>query len=224
MVRNKLNIVVCCIILALLSSCGTKIPFHSSLVAHDIVCVGDSITYGFKLSDPAHNSYPAQLSQKSNGVWNVTNMGVNGATVLSKGDIPYVAQKQYVELKKTAPSVVVIMLGTNDLKNNNWTHIDEFISDYVKMINGFHHLSSKPKVFVCSIPPILVDYPNGINAERQGLINSLIKEAATITGAKYIDVNAKFLANNKYSIDGVHPSKAGASLIADLVFKSIVTI
>ena len=72
-------------LLLTLSACFDK---KGSLKPLKIVCLGDSITYGHKLVDPTRQSYPAQLARLSRGQWRVMNSGVNGATVLNKGDGP----------------------------------------------------------------------------------------------------------------------------------------
>ncbi len=50
-----------------------------------VACVGDSLTYGFDLSDRASNCYPAQLArmlQPFDDEWETQNFGANGATLL----------------------------------------------------------------------------------------------------------------------------------------------
>jgi acyl-CoA thioesterase I len=224
MSTNRLKLVLCLIFGVFLFSCTSKYPLQDDLSSHRIACVGDSITYGYKLVDPGKSSYPAKLSRMAKNNWKVNNFGVNGATVISKGDIPYIAQKQFAALKRTAPDVVVIMLGTNDLKNHNWDFIDNFISDYVKLINDIKMLASHPSIVVCSVPPILVNYSNGLNAERQLQVNALIREAADLAGARFLDVNSIFSTDKKYFIDGVHPSSRGTSLIASIVYNEIVKL
>ncbi len=63
-----------------------------------VACVGDSITYGSGIANPAQDRYPAQLQrilQQYDPAWKVQNFGVSGATLLSKGDLPYVHQTAY---------------------------------------------------------------------------------------------------------------------------------
>src|SRR5579885_3646478 len=60
-----------------------------------VACVGDSITYGAGIKDREHNSYPAQLQKLLGDGYEVRNFGVNGRTLLSKGDLPYVKERTY---------------------------------------------------------------------------------------------------------------------------------
>jgi lysophospholipase L1-like esterase len=201
-----------------LSACFDK---TGSLKSLKIVCLGDSITYGYKLADPTMQSYPAQLARLSRGQWNVLNSGVNGATVLNKGDIPIIAQDAYDRALKFQPDVVVLMLGTNDTKNRNWPHINEFVGDYVKLVETFRDLPSSPHVIACFVPPILGTFPNGINTKRAIEINSLLKTAVSVSKVDSLNIYAPMSQNQSFFIDGVHPNVRGAQEIAGLVLKKI---
>jgi len=212
------------IFMIILSSCAYKGPAEKPEITLHVTCLGDSITYGYKLGDPARQSYPAHLSRQSHGRWQVVNAGVNGATVLNEGDIPITAQKVYQDIVHSKPDVVVIMLGTNDTKDSNWRFIGNFINDYTEMIKKMQQLPSKPRVIVCSIPPIFADYPGGINSEREKKINVLVKKAADITGANFFDINRLLLKKSSLFIDGIHPNTKGTEEIAALTFKKLSSI
>ncbi|HSV13091.1 MAG TPA: GDSL-type esterase/lipase family protein, partial [Tepidisphaeraceae bacterium] len=102
----------------------------SSAKLTKVACVGDSITYGSRIEDRAHDSYPAQLGRMLGDQYNVRNFGVSGATLLKKGDRPYNKTKEYQPALDFAADIVVIMLGTNDSKPQNISHKDEFVADY----------------------------------------------------------------------------------------------
>ena len=76
-----------------------------------IACVGDSITYGAAIKDRVKNCYPAQLGRMLGEKFEVRNFGVNGATLLKKGDKPYWKLKAYANARDFQPEVVVIKLG-----------------------------------------------------------------------------------------------------------------
>lgn len=221
MLFKRFNVLICFFVLFFFSACSVKGPTKDQIVPLDIACIGDSITYGYKLSDPAKNSYPAQLARKSYGQWRVHNLGVTGATVNDKGDIPYSSQNQYQMLMTAVPDVAVIMLGTNDLKNKNWPFVTDFIQDYSSMIEKIQNLPSHPQVVLCSVPPVFADHPNGISSERQKMINVLLSKVVDITGVEYLDLSDLLLNKKGYYIDGIHPNNAGAAAIANIVFKTV---
>ena len=114
-----------------------------------VACVGDSITYGAGISNRTYNSYPAQLGrmlQKFDSRWGTRNFGVSGATLLRNGDLPYIRQGAYSQALAAEPDAVIIKLGTNDSKPQNWALKEDFISDYLFLIDSFAELPSKPKI------------------------------------------------------------------------------
>jgi sialate O-acetylesterase len=207
-----------------LSSCVDKDQGREQLASLKIACLGDSITHGFKLSDPGHESYPARLRQLAHGSWDVLDFGVNGATVLNKGDIPITAQKAYQRAIRSEPDVVVVILGTNDTKNINWQYIDEFVGDYTSLIKKLQGLPSKPHVIACTVPPVFSDYPNGINEQHEEKVNILVKKAISMTKADLLDIYTPLLPKPALFIDGIHPNAQGAQEIASLVFNKISSL
>ena len=218
------NFIISFVCLLFLSSCVTKDQDMGRLSTLKIICLGDSITYGYKLADPAHQSYPAQLSKLGHGRWHVLNLGVNGATATNKGDIPITAQKVYQRVIHSRPDVVVVMLGTNSTKNKNWQFLDEFVDDYTALVRKIQDTPSSPHVIICSTPPIFADLPNGINREREEEINILVKKVATITKADFLDIFTLMSQESTLFIDGVHPNSLGAHEIATLVFNKITSL
>lgn len=186
-----------------------------------VVCLGDSITYGHRLADPRQQSYPSRLSAQARGQWEVLNCGRNGATVLQKGDIPITSQDVYKRALASQPDVLVLLLGTNDTKDNNWLYNDDFVTDYVALIQTLQEIPSKPRVIACLIPPILIDYPNGLTGKRVQEVNDLLKEAVAVSGVDLLDLHGPLLARPDYFTDGVHPNDRGALEIASLVFDRI---
>src|SRR5210317_670996 len=79
-----------------------------------IACIGNSITYGSGMPDPASMSYPAQLQYWMGKDYKVENFGVSGATLLKKGDKPYWDEPAYKKSLEFKPDIVIIKLGTND--------------------------------------------------------------------------------------------------------------
>ncbi len=212
------------VFLLFLSSCATKDQDIGRPPSLKVACLGDSITSGYKMTNPARESYPAQLSKQARGQWQVLNLGVNGATVLKKGDIPIVGQKAYQRAMDFLPDVVVIMLGTNDTKNTNWQYLDQFINDYTALIINIKDLPSSPHVIICSAPPIFINHPSGINAEREEEINILVEKVAAITKTDFLDIYTMMSREPALFIDGVHPNALGAHEIATLVFNKVTSL
>lgn len=109
-----------------------------------VACVGNSITYGAGISNREKNSYPAQLQYYLGDDYEVRNFGSNGATAQSDGDYPYVRTGVYGESKNFLPDIVLIKLGTNDTKPQNWKDEKHFMEEYQTLIDTYRSLDSHP--------------------------------------------------------------------------------
>ena len=176
-----------------------------------VACVGDSITQG---AGTKGNSYPKQLQELLGDKWDVGNFGVSGRTLLDKGDHPYSKEKKYQDALAMKPNVVIIKLGTNDTKPQNWKFKDEFEADYKKLIASFQALESKPRIFICRPVPVIGDGAWGINEaciqEQMPSLDKLAKEM----GVGIIDMYAALKDKPELIPDKVHPNAEGAAEMA----------
>lgn len=65
-------------------------------------------------------TYPNQLQTMLGSGYKVTNFGAGGRTMLKKGDNPYWRTGPLKQALASEPAIVVLMLGTNDAKFQNW--------------------------------------------------------------------------------------------------------
>jgi len=133
-----------------------------------VACVGDSITAGYLSSN--NMDYPHQLQTMLGSKYIVKNWGAGGRTMLKKGDQPYWTTGPLRFALESKPDIVVLMLGTNDAKVNNWKLHAEFPVDYKAMIDTFKNLSSQPKIYLMVPPPL---YEDGAYDMNQTAINSV---------------------------------------------------
>jgi acyl-CoA thioesterase-1 len=184
-----------------------------------VACVGNSITFGYGLKPG--ESYPAKLQQLMGDKYEVRNYGISSRTLLKKGDHPYWIEQKYQEVLAWNPDIVIIKLGTNDTKPQNWKYKDEFLSDYVDFINSFKQLASHPKIYVC--------YPIPVFINKWGITDSIVtngiipnvKIAAGKTNSTIIDLNKAFAGKGAMVFDGVHPNKDGAEFLAGFIYQAI---
>ena len=186
-----------------------------------VACVGDSITAGTGLSNPAQSSYPAQLHRLHGSGWQVENFGISGATVTKKGDHPYWHTSAFTPSHNSNPDIVVIMLGTNDAKPDNWAHHTHFVSDYLELINTYKTLPSSPTVYICYPPPVYGE-PAGITNQRiKNEIIPKIREVASQAGVATIDIYTAMSGKPELFPDKVHPNAEGARQIAQTIYEKI---
>jgi acyl-CoA thioesterase I len=179
-----------------------------------LACAGDSITAG-----TYGNVYPVILQQLLGPDFEVKNFGVEATTLLASGAKPYMMQPEFGQLIAARPDIVVLMLGTNDSKPEDWIKSAAFLKDYALLIARIRRANPKVRIFVCTPPTVVSD--------RWGIRGKVIGEAVypkVIAAAKQdnlIDIHAKFKAGADLHSDGIHPNQAGATLIAEAV-KTVV--
>lgn len=185
-----------------------------------IACVGDSMTEGIGVETPQLESYPAQLQQLLGSDYYVQNFGVSMYSALKSAKLPYTSHNKYKLSLDSKPDIVVIMLGTNDIKTENWeTGKVNFRKDYIDLVNSYKQLPTAPKIFVAA-PPCIFLQPGDKERPPETLVNEaipIIKDIAAETGSIFIDVYSISLTIEAHFPDKVHPNKEGASVIAKLV-------
>ena len=140
-----------CVLLALAAS-GAELSTGRIIVA----CVGDSITE--MKGRNGGKSYPELMQGILGDGYQVINFGKSGCCVLKKGDTPYSLNPIYQDFLKSTPHIVIIGLGTNDSRQNNWKYKKDFSDDYRDLIKVSRNLTSKPKVII-ALPLPMLSYP-----------------------------------------------------------------
>ena len=184
-----------------------------------VACIGDSITQGSGL--PADKAYPAQLQGLLGEQWKVGNYGVSGRTLLKKGDFPYWKEAKYQEALKSEPDAVIIMLGTNDTKPQNWKHEAEFSADYTELVKSFQALASKPRIYVCRPCPVPEPGNFGINEKNNKEWIKRIDKLAKDMDLGEIDMHKALEDKPELLPDRVHPNVEGAGEMAKAAYKAL---
>jgi len=187
-----------------------------------VACVGDSITFGARLRQPGKiETYPAQLQGLLGSNAEVGNFGTSGSTLLNSGDRPYQKQADFPKALAFQPDVVVIMLGTNDSKPQNWKFKDQFVSDYEDLIAKFRALPTKPTIYLC-YPPIVFAGGNwGISEAAVEEQMTMIDDLAKKQNLPVIDNHRPFQGKDALFADHVHPNAEGATILARTVYEGL---
>ena len=188
-----------------------------------VACIGDSITWGFTLLNPWKQSYPALLQEKLGPEYEVRNFGYNDASARFDADTPYVTKAVYRESLAWNPDIVLIMLGSNDTKRRNWNP-EIFRRDYSRLVESYRQLPSCPRViliapiriFLRAGRPILGLYPDTMETG----VRPAVREIAAEKGLQIIDLKDLF-TNSSFMVDGVHPQREGARMIAEAIYREL---
>ena len=201
-----------------------------------VACVGDSITYGHGSTDPAVDSYPAHLQELMGIKYEVTNFGVSGRTMNdAKGWTSYVSTNEYTASLNYQPDIVIIMLGTNDSKDDNWDGETRYVESARALISSYQELESSPVIYMATSPAVAddeqmkeLDEPAGNyiwNSRIEGSIVPLQKKIAEEMGCRLIDINKEteeLEDLNKYlSWDLIHPHDQGYELLAGWMYQGL---
>ena len=183
-----------------------------------VACIGDSITEG--AGAEKGKSWPEQLQRLLGTSWNVGNFGLGGRTLLKQGDCPYWKEKIYQDALNSKPDVVIIMLGTNDTKPQNWKHEAEFAADYREFVKSFQALAGKPRIYVCRPCPAPVTKPGEGDINEAGVIELIKRIDALAAEMKLgvIDMHAALVDKLQMLPDHVHPNNDGAGELAKAAF------
>lgn len=208
---QKTITILACLLLIFSSTAAEKVR---------VACIGDSITAGAGIKDRKMH-YPAQLQKMLGDKYEVKNFGVSGRTLLKKGDHPIWKEKKYKNAVAFNPNIVVIKLGTNDTKPQNWKHKSEFKNDLIAMVKQFQALGAKPTVYLCKpVPAYKTKW--GINDKdiTEGVI-PIVQEVAKEMNLTVIDLYTALSGKEKLFPDKIHPNGEGATIMAATILKAI---
>lgn len=185
-----------------------------------VLCIGNSITNNALLEN--QDRYPTILQSILGEGYNVKNYGIGIRTLLTNGDYPYINEDRYNIGLQWKPDIVIIKLGTNDLKDNNWQYKSNFVNDYKNFIAPFKNLDNNPIIYICYPTPLFINNIIGVNDSR--LTNEMIPMINLVsqeTGAIVIDLHSPLVNENYCTYDNLHPNKKGTNIMARKVAQAI---
>src|SRR3990170_863553 len=143
-----------------------------------VACVGDSIT--------EWSGYPANLQAMLGENYSVGNFGVAESAVSTNWFKPYVKQSAFQDSMGFEPSIVIIMLGTNDA--HKYQSTDSFANDYETLIAYYQSLPGDQRIILVKPPPI---YENNLELSGTNLqedVIPLIEQVADNMSVPVLDV------------------------------------
>ncbi|MCR5364971.1 MAG: alpha/beta hydrolase fold domain-containing protein [Prevotella sp.] len=204
-----------------------------------VACIGNSITEGFGIDMCGAYGYPAELQKLLGSDYWVKNFGVSSRTMLNKGDYPYMNELAWQDEQAFKPDVVLIKLGTNDSKPENWQYGAEFRQDLEQMILTLRpDLAQpvgkkakkakkaknavpqpvKPQIYLCTPIPAFKPTWNISDKVITDEIIPIQQEVAQKYGLQVIDLHTLYANDgDKMLKDGIHPDGKGAHRLAEII-------
>ena len=189
-----------------------------------VACIGNSVTYGYGHQSPKQTSYPTRLGAMLGDGYDVRNFGHSGATLLYRGHRPYILQQAWREALAFAPDKAIIHLGLNDTDPRNWPNYrDEFIPNYLAIIDSLREVNPKVEVWVCRMTPIFHGHRRFKSGTRDWheQIQQAIEKVALLSGAHLIDLHKPLYHRPDLFADALHPDAEGAMILAQTVYAAM---
>lgn len=180
-----------------------------------MACVGNSITFGFGLGNPAVESYPSWLQAALGSGWLVENFGASGTAVIRSAGNPYVRSDPFRHLLRFMPEEVVLMLGINDSKSAIWgPYSARFYSDYDSLWMAMDTLVLAPHIWI-GLPTTAFSGLFGIDP---GVVHdSIVPHIQRFARARrqdQIDLHGFTAGLGAGFPDGIHPDSGTSRLMA----------
>lgn len=194
-----------------------------------VACIGDSITYGHGIYNWPEQNYPQVLQTLLGDHYHVRNFGVCGRCVQDNTDQPYRMEERYRQSLAYGADIIVFMMGTNDSKPENWHGEAAFKQAAEELLDCYLTGEKNPEIYLCT--PATAFFAEGFTGTvtkfdvQPGIVDilsGLIREIAQTRGYSLIDIHTLTDKNPQwFAADSVHPDNAGATAIAEAVFKAI---
>lgn len=189
-----------------------------------VACLGNSVTYGYGLTDRMQNCYPSRLQALLGDHYLVKNFGHSGATLLKKGHNPYYKTEEFASVIAFKPDIAIIHLGLNDTDPRDWPdYRQNFQADYAWLIEQVRKANPGVKIYVCRLTPVFSGHPRFKSGTRDWYdqLQALIPQISASNHTGLIDLHSLLYSRPDLFADNLHPNIEGASIIAHSVFQAI---
>jgi lysophospholipase L1-like esterase len=189
------------------------------------VFIGDSVTDCDRLIQPPYgDGYVYNIAQSGRLKGEIINVGISGHRMIdleNRWDTDVLAHK---------PTLVSVAIGINDMwrryDSNDPTSVEDFEEGYRRVLKATK-AQGNPELVLCE--PFLLSVREEMNTWREDLDPKIavVHKMANEFGAKLVRFDHRFnhlaqeISMLELADDGVHPSKLGHTIMADLWLGSV---
>ncbi len=244
---SKCSFLIGCAVLGGVLSAGAD---PSSAVSNGVrkirvACIGDSITWGYAMTNRVVECYPAQLQRILGDRYEVANFGDPGAGVYLDPKTgpdgwrphPWRTGESGKSAYAFDPDIVVCNLGINDAAIHMYEYVHDekgvpktepglFRRQYEELLKAFTRNGRSPRLIMWTrLAPVgkghrMKGKPDPFVLERE------LETVAREVGAEPLDMYAPLLPYAEtahYAGDGCHPEGGAQRVIADMTARAIVS-
>lgn len=192
-----------------------------------VACIGDSITFSSGvMRHRKRDAWVFLLGRALGPAWQAINYGVSGTTLQQEGDKPYRKHGFLKRVVQDRPAVVVLMLGTNDTKPQNWSE-SRFAAQYRELVQEILEYPWPHRLLLLAPPCAFAQPKTGQvgfsirNEFLQNQVHTTVQQTAEAFGLPWLDLYRLTEDHPEYFADEVHPNALGNRKIAALVYETI---
>lgn len=206
---------------------------YRGFLASDLAASGQAFVYtGSRDDNPPVGAEAAEYRQEGHPGYRIDQLGTGlaGWSGLSPG----------------RPSVVILMVGTNDISEGydpagsyppggysevvpaeRAQFVDHMVGRLTRLLKEIQQVYSKPRVVLCTIPPMGLTSPDPTGEDYDGAVRDQVVPWAGRQGVPVVlaDVGAAFMSQATYhdliGPDGVHPTPLGYRLTASVIAPAV---
>jgi acyl-CoA thioesterase-1 len=189
------------------------------------VFIGDSVTdCGRLIEPPFGDGYVFNIAQSGRLAGEIINVGTSGHRLVD------LENRWNTDVLAHNPTLVSVAIGINDTwrryDDNDPTSVEDFEERYRRVLTATK-AHGNPDLVLCE--PFLLEVRDEMNSWREDLDPKIavVHKMAAEFGAKLVPFDQHFKAKAKelpmveLADDGIHPSKVGHQIMADLWLRTV---
>lgn len=189
------------------------------------VFIGDSVTdCGRLIEPPFGDGYVFNIAQSGRLAGEIINVGISGNRLID------LENRWNTDVLAHNPTLVSVAIGINDTwrryDDNDPTSVEDFEERYRRVLTATK-AHGNPDLVLCE--PFLLEVRDEMNTWREDLDPKIavVHKMAAEFGAKLVPFDQHLQAKTKelpmveLADDGIHPSKVGHQIMADLWLRTV---